>query len=86
MAAAIMSDAVLREKDVICRKPHSCAWCGQTIPKYGKARFQAGVYDHEMYNHWLHPECEEAMRMSAMYEDWEVGAQERGKTLEECYQ
>ncbi len=56
-----MSCEGLTSKEVKCRKPHQCSWCGATIEKGETAQYRAYIFHGDFTWGWEHPECYEAM-------------------------
>lgn len=53
-----------RSKQVVCRKPHVCGWCGTRIEKGETVHFRSYLW-HEnngWTEDWMHLECREAMQ------------------------
>ena len=75
----------LTSKEVTCRKPHRCDWCGVEIPAGERARYRAGVFDAAFYSGHEHPECHAALLRSDLGPDdsYEVYTQGRGKSTDE---
>ncbi len=77
----------LTDKQVTCKKPHRCAWCGERILVGDKAQYRASIWEGEFQTDYMHPECYQALCSSDDLDDgFEVGAQERGKTMQESLQ
>jgi len=75
----------LTNKQVVCRKPHRCTWCGEWIEKKKPAQYRSGVHEGDFHSDYFHPECYSAMCNSDLgYEnEFEPMAQDRGKKWEE---
>lgn len=78
----------LTSKDVICRKPHLCVWCGEGIGAGEKAHYSSGVHYGEFHSNYWHPECRAALIASELEFDDEFyhGEQIRGKTFHESHE
>jgi len=48
-------------KNVKCRKNHSCEWCTEIIPSGEKARYRAYKIDGDFRSVWMHLECYDAL-------------------------
>lgn len=79
-----MSDyAELKNKEVICRKPHSCEWCARKIKIGERARYRAYRFDGGFQAGHMHLECYHAMNKSPLIDiedGWSPGDFERGQT------
>ena len=77
-----MSYDELQNREVTCRKNHSCEWCAQPIKAGEKAQYRAYVFDGEFTTGWQHPECYEAMcdhpHQWELAEGWTPGDYRRG--------
>ena len=73
----------IKNRKVVVRKKHPCAWCGEWVGKGEKAVYRVYIF-YDFMHDWMHPECNQAMRDS----DWEADEgfelfnQLRGETLE----
>jgi len=56
-----MSYTELKAKEVVCRKPHSCVWCGEECGKQETVWFRTYVFDGDLVCDWTHLECKFAM-------------------------
>lgn len=79
-----MSDyAELKNKEVTCRKPHSCEWCDRKIKVGERARYRAYHFDGDFKDGHMHLECYHAMNKSPLIDiedGWSPGDFERGQT------
>jgi hypothetical protein len=79
-----MSDcSEFKNKEVICRKPHSCEWCATKINAGERARYRAYRFDGDFQAGHMHLECYHAMSKSPLYDvedGWSPGDFERGQT------
>ena len=77
----------LDSRNVMCRKPHLCIWCGGSISKNESAHYRKVLQDGEFFaEHW-HPECWDAMIGSyfGYADEFDPMEQERGKTFNESH-
>lgn len=78
---------ILKEKLVITRKPHRCAWCGEKIDAGENAQYRAFIWEGDFGTDYMHPECYEALCKSEDTDDgFEAFNQLRGKTIQESEQ
>ena len=77
-----MSDIQLRSRQVRCKKPHRCDWCGERLTPGEVAAYDCGISDKEFYTRYLHLECQAALNNSDIDADdgYELMAYRRGKT------
>lgn len=76
----------LKDKEVTCKKPHVCAWCGQSIQQGQRANYRVAIWEGEFMDEYMHPECYQALCASDdVSEGFEAHAQLRGKTYEESH-
>lgn len=77
-------DAFLKDKPVVPRKRHRCAWCCEWCEVGEPARYRAYRFDGEFQTDYMHPECYDAMGKSNLDgEGFGFGEMQRGKTMEE---
>ena len=50
----------IRQKTIVCRKQHRCAWCGEHIKIAETAIYRAYTFDGFQWD-WMHSECYQAM-------------------------
>lgn len=60
-----MSYHLFSKKQLLSRKDHKCAWCGELIVKGQLYVFERSIYDGRYQNHRWHPECNEAAEQEA---------------------
>ena len=73
-----------REQTVVCRKPHTCDWCGEGIEAGQQAVSGAGMFEGEFYSYHIHPECAAAIARDSDIDDmWPPEYQRRGMTQRE---
>lgn len=79
-----MSDySEFKNKEVTCRKPHSCEWCATKIKAGERANYRAYRFDGGFQAGHMHLECYHAMNKSPLYDiedGWTPGDFERGQT------
>ncbi len=80
-----MSNPVLlRDKTVVTRVSHGCAWCGELIPAPSTVKYRKYTWDDGIANEWWHDECWKAL-LNADVEDVEegyiAGDHKRGSTV-----
>ena len=74
----------LAEYERKARKKHNCVWCNEYILPGEKYLDRRYVMDGDLVWDKVHPECQEAMHKSDLYDDcFDPHEQIRGKTLEE---
>jgi hypothetical protein len=58
-----MSDYVeFTNKEVTCRKAHSCGWCAESIGKGEAARYREYIFEDQWVHDHMHLDCYEAMQ------------------------
>ena len=50
-------NTTFENKEVACRKDHYCIWCGEIISKGETARHYKGVFEGDLQDWHMHPEC-----------------------------
>jgi len=78
-----MYEDIRDNKEVRCRKPHQCEWCGEKIPRLSKAISRVYKWDGELNSCHQHLECFTAMGESDLDDGFEPCQQDRGKTYSE---
>ena len=59
----------LLSKNVKCRSPHECTWCGEGIKTGDKAHYRVGFFDRAYFREYMHPECWKALNRSDLSDD-----------------
>jgi hypothetical protein len=75
----------LTDKEVITRKTHVCAWCGEDIEPFQSANYRSYVFQGDFTTDYMHPECHDAMNRADYFDDegFDPGVNTRGKTERE---
>lgn len=71
----------LKDKIVVCKKPHECNWCGEIIGINEKANNWACIFEGDFNHGYMHLECRDALRRSDN-EEYCIGEQQRGKSIQ----
>lgn len=70
-------------KEVTCRKSHSCGWCAERVDVGERARYREYLFDGQWVHDHMHMECYNAMMDTPMIElqdGWMPGDYLRGLT------
>lgn len=51
----------LKDGDVVCRKPHGCEWCAETINAGERANYRVYIFEGDFCHGWMHMVCWMAM-------------------------
>lgn len=82
-----MSYSEIRNKPVVVRKSHRCAWCAERINAGEPAQYRAYVFDGDFNADWMHPECRDAMArypdQTDLMDGWSPGDFARGSVSDE---
>ena len=72
----------ISNKEVKCRKPHVCGWCGTRIPAGEGAQYRAYRFEGDFVSDYMHLDCYEAMLCAPndiVSEGWCPGDFNRGE-------
>ena len=74
-------NVIFVDKNVKCRSPHECMWCGEGIKIGDKAHYRTGFFDGAYFHERMHPECWKALNRSNLGDDdgYEPKSQKRGR-------
>ncbi len=65
-----MSFETIRESTRTARRKHRCTWCGEPIEPGQSYCDVVGKFDGDFQPSKYHPECDKAVRRSAVEEPW----------------
>lgn len=75
---------MIREKEVITRKPHKCFGCGRNFNKGSKMLLSVAKEGNKLYNIYLCPTCKELITDCELGEDISEGEMYEEAVIHEC--